>query len=63
MNILLVEKKGHQWDIFLGQSTEQIGVLIVNFGKVMFLPAGKTMWSIEMMQTITREAIRLQETI
>ena len=63
MEITLVEKKGHQWDIILGQSTEPIGVFLVNFGKVMFLPAGKTMWSAEMMETILTKARELQQTI
>lgn len=63
MNITLVEKKGQQWDILLGMSTEPIGVFLVNFGKVMFLPASKTMWSAEMMETILTKARELQQTI
>ena len=63
MNITLVGKKGQQWDILLRMSTEPIGVFLVNFGKVMFLPAGKTMWSVEMMETILTKARELQQTI
>lgn len=61
--IMLVEKAGKQWDVILGTMQEPIGAFIPNFGKIMFLPAGKTMLSAEMLEVLLASARDLQELI